>query len=428
MRMRVSHFAAAALVLAALGWVAPARLAAQKMCKDREDLGVSINTAKIYPALTPRTYIMVDYGTLLNESTDVFNPASRATYLIERVKDGSIFTPTRVELAVSKSNQQQYIAYLSFDAKSMGLEKDEEIVVGIRDKRKKSTGAFVTEIVCQTGDPIKIPELDTYTVQLEPNVVPEQELTNGTKRTVGHLEFKLDVPSLIANEDVARFYLNTDNVISTDNRDKTSKVEVKLGAERSLLSSWYVPGNVEAKVTGDQVFRNGQFVGSTGVKTIVPWRWTKPLFFNSLFKAPISPEFEFSTQYVRWLKQDAETAKKFPKKDNFRLFSQARWNPIHLLPGKGFSPEKDVTLEILGKVWWFPQLLTDKGTKVHRVEGRLEASLLIPVSRLSFSEIFLKKPDEGTNNRIRIKYTAGSNEASGFKRSTDLTFGIEVMK
>jgi hypothetical protein len=275
--------------------------------------------------------------------------------------------------------------------------------------------------------------LDNYTLKLEPNIAPNQELVNGTKKTVGQLQFKLDVPSLIANSNVARVYLTTDNLFSTDGKDKSSKIDLKFGAERSLLNSWYVPGNIEAKLTGDQRFANSSFILSSGVKTILPWAWTKSLLFNSLIKAPISPEFEFSAQYQRRLRQDAEGLKKHPDKNSFRVFTQMSWNPIHLLTGKEFSPD-DVSLELLGKAWWFPFEKTSGGISVHKLEGQFEASLLIPFGRLNISSqpggllSFIKKPESGTNTRLRIKFTRGANEATGFKHVSQFTIGVEASK
>jgi hypothetical protein len=409
-------------------------MAQQPSSETTADLSVFFDTAKVYPSLTPRTYIKVGFGAIFDPTTRTFNEASPATYLLQKLDatgnpTGDIFHPERVDV-VTVRGQIQGEAYLYLDAKSRELKAGDKMRVGILTQFRTPTGG-TRPVTFWNTDSITVPTLDNYTLQLEPDIVPEQELVDGTKKSVGHLKLRLDVPSLIANRNVARFYFVTDNLFSTNGKDKSSKVDLKFGAERTLLNSWYVPGNIETNVTGDQRFSNSSFKLSSGVKTILPWAWTKSLLFNSFVKAPISPEFQVSAQYQRWLRQDAATRKKFPDKNNFMLSAQMAWNPIHLLTGKGFSTN-DISLELLGKGWWFPYQRTSSGTRVQKLEGRFEMSLLIPVGKLTTSDAgilsFLKKPDSGMNNRIRVKFIRGANEATGFKHVSQISVGIETSK
>jgi hypothetical protein len=422
-----------------LGLLAPARLLAQQpVLEDTTDLSVFFDTAKAYPSLTPRTFIKVGFGAIFDiTGVDTFNPASPGVYILEKLDaagnpSGEKFHPERVDV-VTVGGEQQGVAYLSLDARSSGLKTGDKFRLGMLVQHRTSTGGSQPKIFWHSGGAVTVPSLDNYTLKLEPNIVPNQALTDGTKKTVGQFQFKLDVPSLVANNNVARVYLVTDNLFSTDGKDKSSKVDIKLGAERTLLNSWYVPGNVEAKLNGDQRFKNSSFILSTGVKTILPWAWTKSLLFNSLVKAPISPEFEFSAQYQRRLRQDAEAFKKHPDKNSFRGFTQVAWNPIHLLTGKKFSPN-DISLELLGKAWWFPFDKTSDGAHVRKLAGQFETSLLIPLGGIKIADqlggplSFLKKPDSGANMRLRIKFTRGANEATGFKHVSQFTFGVEASK
>jgi len=171
---------------------------------------------------------------------------------------------------------------------------------------------------------------------VEASWVPQQSLTTGAKRDVGHLDIKLEDKSLVA-QSPARIYLKGAGTISTDSKDKSSKIVGTLGAEFTPLKSWYLPIQFENKVNADQTLANVSDVSSAGIRTIVPWRWAAPLLFNSAVKAPLSPELDVSAQFERRIQQDADSRKKFMDPNAFRLYSEFNWAPIHLFTGKGYS-------------------------------------------------------------------------------------------
>ena len=76
---------------------------------------------------------------------------------------------------------------------------------------------------------------------LNPQAAPSEKLTNDQKRDVGQFGIKFDVPELTPSWTGARTYFTTDNLISTDEKDTKSKVDAKVGVERSLISGWYLP-------------------------------------------------------------------------------------------------------------------------------------------------------------------------------------------
>jgi hypothetical protein len=417
------------------------------------NLGSDFKNFKVYPSLAPRSYLKIGYGNFLSAGGPVtfsFNSSSLSDYII--VKNGA--SPTKENLLrIDRIETLGKIKYFVFDAKSNGLKKGEAINVGLCITRTVS-GLAPTKVLLwdsnapatRTRKQIDIPEIELLTLKATPNVVPDQELIDETKKTVGQLKFSVDVPSIIRNDRVARFYFNTDNNISTDWKDKDSKLEMKFGAERSVTKNWYVPINFETKVNGDQRLKNATFVASSGIKTIIPWAWTKKGLFNSLIRAPVSPEFGISAEYYRRLKQDAKSLAKFPKKDSFALASEFKWNPIQLFTrsceGKdaaGNVVEKfdecfsaqNISLELSAKGWWFPYEKTTAGEKVRRFEGKGEISLLIPIRSSLVDQFLFNKKDNATpinaTQRIRIKYTMGANDAAGFKRSSQLTFGYEII-
>jgi hypothetical protein len=411
-------------------------------------LNVNYDTFKVYPSMAPRSYIKVSYKSFPEDAPYSFDETNLTDYVI--VKDGAAATE---QLKLERMEDFKDIHYLVFDAKSNGLKKGDKINVGLC-ATKKINGQSQRVLIWNTLDPngekraeTLVPEIDNYTVELTPGVVPDQELVDGSKSTVGQLKFKLDVPSLIRNDNVARFYFNSDNTVSTNWKDKNSKLEMRLGAERSLTSKWYVPVNFETKLNGDQRINNATFVALAGIKSILPWAWTKRGLFNSLVRAPVSPEFGLSAEFHRRLKQDAPSLAKFPSKNSFALASEFTWLPIQLFTKSCKVKDKDgnytgeedfdqcfsaqnISIELSAKGWWFPYEKTITGTKVRRFEGRFEVSLLLPVRNIAKQFLFKKKDDEAgdATQRIRIKYVTGANDANGFKRSSQIVLGFEVIK
>ncbi len=400
--------------------------AEQSVPEEIRDLQAFYDTAKMYPSMTPRSYIKVGYGFLLSKipgelPTYLVDPESPSSWVLRKIGDqSSEFTPERVDVTIAEG-----VAYLFL--KPDTVKKGDKLEVAIRVRKRTATGEYRPYLI-KNKDKVTIGETDSYTLQIEPGVVPDQELDDGTKKTVGHFQIKLDVPSLIQNEKIARFYIKSDNLFSTSSLDKTTKVELKAGAERSLTRFWYIPFNGELMIIGNQTFENGSFVASVGSKTILPWGWTRPYLFRDGIKAPVSPEFELSLQYERRFEQDLQVAVRHANKNSARVFGQVSWNPIHLLPGKDYSP-RDISIELLAKGWWFPEEKTNRGNRVSSLEGRLELSLLVPLSVINISDgKLIKTPTTGAASRLRIKYSDGANEANGFTRSSEFTFAVEVLK
>ena len=396
-----------------------------KQVREIEDnLFATHETAKIYPSLTPRSYIQVGYGHLLDDPTTYEPPAAQVpgTWLLRKTGEATLFSPEKVEI-LEHAGEKKGVAYLIL--KPHTVKKGDKLVVCMKVMRKGNGSELVLlrnkGIVDVKSDP------DSYTLRIEPTTAPNQQLNDGTKKTVGQFQLKLDVPSLIPDQNIARFYLKSENLFSTASEDKTSKVDIKAGAMRSLLPSWYVPWGLEGRLIGNQTFKNGSFIASARAATILPWKWSSSFLFNDAVKAPVSPEFDLAAQYERRFEQDQQAVMSHANEDSFRLFGQVAWNPIHLLPGKGFTA-RDITLEMLAKGWWFPDEKTNMGNRVSKLEGRLEVSLVVPLAGLNLSGIFIKAPIEGTGSRLRIKYSDGANEANGFTHSSEFTLSVEVLK
>jgi hypothetical protein len=262
---------------------------------------------------------------------------------------------------------------------------------------------------------------------LSPSFVQSQQLTNGKTRPVGHLGIDLDEPSLTPSVSVARTYLTTQSVISSDAKDQASNVNLALGAERSLTSSWYLPAHLETKMIGDQAANNVSSVTSTGLATILPWGVTKALLNNSVINAPTSPQFTLDAQLERHIRQDAASEKKFLDKNAFRIFGEATWNAIRLLPGDGSGDA--VTVNLTGKGWLIPgqdRILNGQVGKINRMEGLFTVTTLVPVSKLTPTGDGFISSEKTAKAHIQIVYSRGANEANGFKHCSTLSIGLQA--
>ncbi len=64
-----------------------------------------------------------------------------------------------------------------------------------------------------------------------------------------------------------------------------------------------------------------------------------------------------------------------------------------------------------------------------RLEGAGDASLVIalaPVAQLPGLNLLMSS--DPANTRIRVKYSGGADEATGFKHSHQWSFGLELVK
>ena len=148
---------------------------------------------------------------------------------------------------------------------------DELVALLLRDGTPGSLAA------APASNSFKVANTQRYNAGLTPSYAANQELINGSKRNVAHLEQTFEVHQLYTLGNRARGYLSVDNIFSTDWQDKTAQVQAIWGVfERSLASSWFVPMHLETKVSGDEHLRYSSSVTSLGLKTLMPWKFTKP--------------------------------------------------------------------------------------------------------------------------------------------------------
>jgi hypothetical protein len=177
---------------------------------------------------------------------------------------------------------------------------------------------------------------------------------------------------------------------------------------------------------------NQSVVASLGLKTVLSWKLLaalKPALNSAVVKTPFAPDVSIALQNEWRVEQDQLARATFPNKRGLRWFGGANWAPFHLLPGsarEGVIAPGNLTLEFAVKGWY---LYGAEIQHSHRWQGLMEASLLVPITGLSFQPATgALGGAEAPKQRIRVKYSAGANETRGFIHSTQLTIGMEVIK
>jgi hypothetical protein len=274
---------------------------------------------------------------------------------------------------------------------------------------------------------VTLPDLRRVQVILDPSYVPSQELTNGRKRPVAHLGAGINIDRIGLWRGFARSYVRAESILSTDAKDKASKVEARwMVLERALPGPWYLPVHLETKVLGNQTADNVSSVTSAGISGLIPWRWTRKAFYGDYFQIPVSPIWRFSAQHEYRARQTVAAAARFPDANAFRMFGEMSWSPIRLLPSPGSDT---LTLEMLGRGWYFPRDRNALGQRIERLEGYFEVSVLVPITKFQFTGSALVSDDASkAKQRIRIKYSVGANEANAFLHSSQISLGVEIIK
>jgi hypothetical protein len=342
-----------------------------------------------------------------------FHPESPFSYSVVDTKTKNRVTIRRLEFPIVGGAPDYTLGYLELDAAVQNGDSYEVSLVGAGRR-----------VVAKTKSPVAVKGFQTYNLNLNPQAAPGESLTSGTKRDVGQLSVSMGKPNVL-EWSFARTYVESSDLFSTDERDSKSKFEASAGMERSLTPAWYVPMHLESKIQGDQTAQNLSFLEQLGLQTVIPWHRLKPVLYNPVLQLPVSPTISVDAQYEHRINQDSQSKKKFPDQNDFRLNPTIGWVPIRFLPGLIGQDSVDFELNLKG--WYLPFDQTKPGGK-RRFEAYGDASVLIPLSKLSFlgpALTFLTSNDPN-KARIRVKYSAGANDANGFKHSRVWSYGIEV--
>jgi hypothetical protein len=430
--MRHLASAAALLSLLVLGMDAsaatlPDSCSAEEFDETRAD--AANDTVKMSPSLTPRSVVLAPYAQI-RATHAAFDAERNTAWGLVTLQSGKLVpeaTPRRVDVQAADRGG---VAQLFFDAAQVSPEKAYRLVAAIRRDGRPLCVLYNGEL--------KFPRTDPFTFKLKPTLAPNADLVGGGTSHVGRLEVDFDVPSLIPN-DFANFYFNGSALLSTNERDAKTKIEAKLGVERSLITSWYTPAHLDLKYIGNQRGSDQSAVASLGMETILPWAWTAPLLWNSVVKAPVSPTIDASAEYEQILKEDGTKSRRHQS----RATAGLHWNPIYLFPevlsGLLGGPKvlaNSVSLDIKARLWAFPEEKRNDGKFRDPFEHRVELALVIPTPLLNVAEgiapHLLKGVGAGGllggSARIVLKYVTGADESNGFRNSSDFAFKLEFVK
>jgi hypothetical protein len=277
-----------------------------------------------------------------------------------------------------------------------------------------------------------------------PQAAPSESLTNGKKRDVGQVNATFSDSNLFSSLPFDS-YVKSADLFSTDGKDSKSSFSGTFGIQRGILGMWYSPIHLEESVQGNQTATNLSTVTTLGVTTLLPWAWSGKLFNNPVFDAPLPPDITVDNQYTHRIRQNITvTNTKLLATNDYSLNPYASWSSIKLpwscsilslLNGIGKQAGKG---KVAGQycagveadlgMYYLPLDLT--ASKSRRAEGYGDASLLIPLTGLSFaSKIFpYLTTDDPAKTQIRIKYADAVNASSNYVRSKQWTYGFEIIK
>jgi hypothetical protein len=429
--------AAATLTLLLLGHQAFAASLPDSCSPDEIDdtpVKATNDTVKMYPSLTPRSVVLAAYGQFL-AAHDTVAAERNTSWALVTEQSGKLVPeahPRRVDV---QGLEKGRVAQLFFDEAQVDPKKVYRLVIATQRLVPGTTGRRA--ICTMFAGELKFTQQDPFTIKIKPTLAPNADLVGGGTSNVGRLELDLDVPSLIPN-DFANLYFNGSALLSTNERDAKTKIETKLGLERSLFESWFTPVHLDVKYIGNQRGSDQSVVASLGLETIFPWAWTAPFLWNDVVKAPVSPTVDASAEYERILKEDSTKSRRYQS----RLAAGFHWNPIYLFPGLlprlVGGPDvlaNNVSLDIKAKLWGFPEEKRNDGNFRDPFEYRVELSLIIPTPMLNVNKEIthlLKGVGGGGllggSARVVLKYITGADESNGFRNSSDFAFKLEFVK
>ena len=277
-----------------------------------------------------------------------------------------------------------------------------------------------------TGTTAVVPHYSRLGAMLEPSWVPKQALLNGETRDVGHLDFRLLAPN-VKSFGWARMFVDLKETLSSISKDVSTKMDNRIGLTGRLPGGWFVPWVAGTRILNDQPFDNVSSITSAGVGGLIPWKWSRSVFWNGLVRAPFSPEWSFEGQYERRIEQDLASRARFKDPNAVRLAGQFLWTPIHILTGPSYNKD-DLSLEFAGHGWFLPSQRDMSNRKFNRLEGYMEVSLLVPVRKFAGVAGLSSAGTDAAKQRVRIKYSYGANEAKGFRPVNQVSLGYEVIK
>jgi hypothetical protein len=291
------------------------------------------------------------------------------------------------------------------------------------------------------------PELSSASVPSGPSAISagfqtilNEPLTDKTYKGVSQATLAYGNPSLKSGNWGA-IYLDSNNLFSTNERDKKSAFEAAVGYHRGLLPNWYSPFKIEPSIQGNQVATNLSMVTSVGLSTELPWHWTNAFLNNAFIRVPLSPELSLNAPYTHRINQLVSANSKLLADNDFALTPSLAFAHNSLLDGlckkyQGWllgsgSPKPPTSKFCLGLeadlgLWYLPLDLTKSGSQ--RVEGYGDVSFLIPITDFQWPFTPASLSSQALQSQIRIEYADSVSAINNYARTKKWSFGVELIK
>jgi hypothetical protein len=392
---------------AACAWFFVALLLASRTgAQEAEPLSVLNFEAKfggiqlMFSPLCPRAYIIFPYTNLfgrgyLEADRDSLRDTSR--WVVRRVAGTTLqdIPIEWIDVGTKAGTAYLYLAPYS-------VEPGDRLWVGVKVRRDDTHRSPVTVWQSKNGltpDRLRV-EVPRPLRLVDAGAAPNQELLDGSRKDSFHFNVLLDGRWLVRLIQ-GNVYLKGEQLLSTEDTDITTKLEIRMGLETPATGTVYQPWFAEVSLNGNQALTNR----SVGIGLGKRWslRRVPPGTLARMSSIEQSPLFQLGVVGARPLRRDIRRS---PSSNDslFAVKGEFTWRAIRILP--------DMSVEIVARGWWFPFSEARGGYRVYPTEGYLEVSIPVPIE---------------TGRMLRIKYVLGANESNAFRRSSgSFFFGVET--
>ena len=283
------------------------------------------------------------------------------------------------------------------------------------------------------------PKANPVTVSATPQSVQNEPISDGTYKGVEQLALNAVIPLPFSPGEGAIFYLDSTDLISSNERDKKSAFSGGFGYEMAFLKHWYAPLKLEQAVQGNQVATNLSTVTSANVTTEFPWSGTSRTLQNPVFQIPLSPTFTIALPYTHRFDQLISGKAKPLPVDDFAINPSLALAHSTLLKGlcdkyqkwanSGAQPNSAqfcLGLEANLGLWYLPLEETVNGSQ--RAEGYYDFSFLIPITDFQRPLSLVSFAGQALQSQLRIEYSDSVSPANNYARTKKWSFGVELIK
>lgn len=223
------------------------------------------------------------------------------------------------------------------------------------------------------------------------------------------------------------FYVDTNDLFATDERDSKSAFEGGFGFQYGLLRRWAVPVKLEEQIVGNQVATNLASQTSLQAGMTSPWR---PLGPKTTWIAwNIAPSIAVTAPYTHRIHQYVAPGGTALPVNDFAINPAGALAGERLLEvggnGSSIPPTFALYWEADLGMYYLPRQRTSKGTQ--RAEGSGDVSFLVPLSDFGILPgLNLDQTTQVNLMQIRVKYQDTVDPTNNYTRTKGWTFGLEL--